>query len=195
MAPRSRGCRGGARAALGAFLVAGVSRATPVSAEEPKIYRFDVPTVFYISKSDDHNRVDYGIHLDEQCIPTSNDAMFLYWREFEHAPPVRVHTLGTFEFIPYGISEQRMVRKTPTGAVYFLRLRQFKQTPVEIVTSKGADGRCTTQATTKVNGRPAELYFVFVKLGPTIITPSVDYVDVHGRDLETGQEVTERIRH
>jgi hypothetical protein len=191
MAPCSRG---GVRAALGAFLVAGVSGTSPVRAEEPKIYRFDVPTVFYISKSDDHNRVDYGIHLDERCVPTSDDAMFLYWREFEHAPPVRVHTLGAFEFIPYGISEQRTTRRTPTGAVYFVRLRQFKQTPVEIIAAKGPDGRCTTQARTTINGRPAELYFVYVQLGATIITPTVDFVDVHGRDLETGQEVTERIR-
>ena len=49
-------------AALLAVVLGGVSDA---KAGEPPFGRFDVRTVFYISKSDDHNRVDYGIHLDE----------------------------------------------------------------------------------------------------------------------------------
>ena len=34
----------------------------------------DVPTVFFINKSDDHNRVDYGIRLNEHCAPTGDEA-------------------------------------------------------------------------------------------------------------------------
>ena len=52
----------------------------------------DVATIFFISKSDDHNRVDYAIHLDAHCVPVHDDAMYFYWREFEKAPPVRTPT-------------------------------------------------------------------------------------------------------
>jgi hypothetical protein len=175
--------------AAGAMLFASDARA-----DEPKFQRFDVETVFYISKSDDHNRVDFGIRLDERCVPKNDDAVFQYWREFEKAPPVRTHGLGAFDFIAYGISEQRVLRKTPTGAVHFIRLRQFPKTPIDIVTKLEADGHCSTQALWTINGKESGLTYVFVQLAKGGIFPSVDFVDVHGRDLETGHEVTERLR-
>src|SRR5689334_14951358 len=60
----------------------------------------DVPTVFFISKSDDRNRVDYGIRLDASCAPLNDDAMFLYWRVFEGAPPVRLQTFSLVDYLP-----------------------------------------------------------------------------------------------
>jgi len=151
----------------------------------------DVPTTFYISKSDDKNRVDYGIHMDERCAAPNDDAMFLYWRDFEHAPPVKLVPLSSLDYIPYGISEQRAVRKMRDGGIYFLKLKQFDKTPIYIITKKGADGKCTSQARSVINGKEAELSYIYVKLkGPL----SVDYLDVHGKDLETGAEITERLR-
>jgi hypothetical protein len=167
---------------------------TDARAEEPTFQRFDIPTVFYISKSDDHNRVDYGIRLDENCAPRGGDPVFPYWREFEKAPPVRIHTLGAFEYIGYGISEQRTIRRTPEGSEHFIRLRQFPKTPIDIWTHRGADGRCASQARAVINGKPCELDYVWVKLDKGGLFPSVAFVDVHGRDLETGQEVVERVR-
>lgn len=180
--------------ALGALLGAAFLRTSEASAGAPAFSRFDLPTVFYISKSDDHNRVDYGIHLDAQCLPTKDDAVFQYWRVFEKAPPVRVLALGGLDSIAYGISEQRMLRKTASGAVYFVRLRQFQKTPIEILTTRSADGRCSSQARTTINGKESELTFVYVQLGKDFLLPSVEFVDVFGKDLQTGQDVSERIR-
>ena len=42
----------------------------------------DVETVFFVTKSSDRNRVDYGIRLSERCAPVNDDAMFPYWRDF-----------------------------------------------------------------------------------------------------------------
>jgi len=75
----------------------------------------DIETVFFISKSDDRNRVDYGMRLTEHCAPMNDDAVFPYWREFENSPPVRTHSLGMLEYVPYGFSEQRLVHRTLTG--------------------------------------------------------------------------------
>jgi len=85
----------------------------------------DVETVFFISKSDDRNRVDYGIHLNDHCAPTGDDAVFPYWREFENSPPVRTHSLNVFEYVPYGFSEQRLVHRTLTGGDQLVRLKQL----------------------------------------------------------------------
>jgi Domain of unknown function (DUF4833) len=168
--------------------------ATPAVADEVAFGPHDVATVFFISKSDDHNRVDYGIHLDAHCAPLKDEAVYQYWREFENSPPVRVHTLGAFEYIAYGISEQHTVQKTPAGGVHTIKLRQLEKRPVEIITTRGADGRCLSQARTVINGKESEFTFVFVKLSGGFIVPSVDYVDVHGRDLQTSAEVVERMR-
>jgi hypothetical protein len=175
--------------AIVAMLLAAESEAR---GEQPRIDRYDVPTVFYIAKSDDGSRVDYGIHLDEHCAPQNNDAIFLYWRELDNHP-VTTHTLGTFEYIPYGVWDQRVVRKTATGGEYLVRLRQFKDSPIEITTQKEADGHCSSLARMTINRQTAQLLYVWVKLTKGFPWPSVSFVDVHGKDLTTGQDVVQRI--
>ncbi len=175
-------------------LLAGFVLPGSAEAGDPDFGPNDIPTVFYISKSDDKNRVDYGIRLDARCASAKDDAVFQYWREFENAPPVRTHSLGVFEYVPYGISEQRSIRKLLTGGIHIMRLRQFDKTPIAIVTKKEADGHCTSQARAIINGKESELTYIYVKLGKGGITPTVEYVDVHGKDLDTGAEIQERMR-
>jgi hypothetical protein len=180
---------------LSALLGAAFLHPSDACAELPTFSQFDIQTVFYIAKSDDHNRVDYGMHLDAQCVPTTDHAVFQYWRVFEKAPPVRVLELGTLDYVAYGISEQRTLRRTASGAVYFMRLRQFPKTPIDIVTTKSADGHCRSQARTAINRKESELTSVFVKLGKSFLIPSVEFIDVLGKDLQSGQDVSERIRN
>ncbi len=177
-----------------ALVVAGSVPVHPATAGEPKFSPFDLPTVFFIAKSDDRNRVDYGIHLDPHCVPRGGDAVFPYWREFEHAPPVRIHTFGLFDYVAYGIAEQRTIRPTPTGAVQVIKLRQFPAAVISIVTKQEADGHCSAQGRMIINGKDSELTSIYVKLGKGGLMPSVDYVDVHGKDPDTGQDVQQRLR-
>ena len=151
----------------------------------------DIPTVFFISKSDDHNRVDYGIRLSATCAPTGDDAVFMYWREFEPPPPVRTHPLNMFEYVPYGFSEQHLVHRTQTGGDQLVRLKQLDR-PILVRTKKEADGHCSAIAYARIGGvEGAQLVSVYVKLnGPM----SVDYIDVHGKNAQTGADITERIR-
>jgi hypothetical protein len=159
--------------------------------EQPYFGAHDVPTVFYISKSDDHNRVDYGMRLGDQCTALNNDAVFPYWREFEHAPPVRTHPLGTFEYFAYGISDQHAVRGATSGQ-YVIKLKQFGQRPIWITTKREADGHCSVLARCAIAGvRFAELFSIYVKLSGPL---SVEYVVVKGKDLETGKLIEERLK-
>jgi hypothetical protein len=107
---------------------------------------------------------------------------------------VRTHPLGTLEYVPYGISEQRSIRKTLNGGIHMMKLRQFDKTSIGIITKKEADGKCSSQARAIINGKESELVYIYVKLGKGGIVPSVDYVDVHGKDLDTGAEIQERMR-
>lgn len=151
----------------------------------------DIQTVFFISKSDDHNRVDYGIRLSDHCAPTGDAAMFPYWREFENSPPVRTHSLGVFEYVPYGFSEQRLVHRSPTGGDQMVRLKQLDR-PILVRSKKEADGHCTAIAYARINGvEGAELTSVFAKLAGAM---SVEYIDIHGKNPQGGADLTERVR-
>jgi hypothetical protein len=162
----------------------------PPRAEEPVFGPNDVPTVFFISKSDDKNRVDYGIRLDASCAPANDDALIIYWREFEKAPPVRTHPLSLLEYVPYGVTEQHRVQRSSGGGDYVLRLKQFSR-PIVILTQREPDGRCSAKARSTINGAKAQLISVYAKLAGIL---SVDYIDLFGKDLETGTPITERIK-
>ena len=172
--------------ALSASLVS-----TPAAASEVRFGASDIPTVFYISKSDDHNRVDYGMRLNSNCAPANNDAVFPYWREFEHSPPVRTHPLGLFEYFGYGISEQRLVHAGKPDAAYEVRLKQFKQRPVWITTKRDDSGHCQALVRCTIGKVPfAQLFSIYVKLAGPL---SVEYIILKGRNRETDQLLEERI--
>ena len=167
--------------------------ASPAAAGEVRFGAFDIPTVFYISKSDDHNRVDYGMRLNAQCAPASSDALFPYWREFERAPPVVTHPLGIFEYFGYGVSEQRMVHAGKPNAAYVVRLKQFKQRPVFITLTRDDSGHCQALARCNIGKvKFAQLFSIYVKLAGPL---SVEYIILKGRNMETDQLIEERINN
>jgi len=168
--------------------------ANPANADpnlKPAFGPFDVQTAFYISKSNDRDRVDYGLRLDQHCVPLGNQAMFPYWRELEHAPPVRSHPLSFFQYMAYGFSEQRVLARTDAGGQYRVNLKQVDR-PVLVVTTRDVEGHCTTTAYARIKGvANAKLDHIFVKVaGPM----SVDYVDVYGSDPKTGDALVERMK-
>lgn len=183
------GSRGGARAVGVALALVCVPRT--VLASDPSFGPHDVETLFSIAKSDDRNRVDYGMRLDANCAPAGQDPVFPYWREFERSPPVRTKPMGAFSKMGYGISTQQTLRRTPTGGEHAIRLKQVDRF-LFITTTKGADGRCSALVRTKIAGvEYAELRSIYVKLSGIL---SVAYIDIKGRNLATGQPVEERLR-
>jgi hypothetical protein len=171
--------------------IAGLQRVVVVQAGEPSFGPHDIPTLFFIEKSDDRNRVDYGMRLDEHCAPAKADAVFPYWREFEHAPPVRTHSLGMFEYLGYGISAQRTLSRTSASGEHVIRLKQVDRL-IWITTSKRSDGRCSALVRSTIAAVPyAQLLSIYVKLSGPL---SVAYVDVKGKNLRTAQRIEERIK-
>jgi hypothetical protein len=179
------------RTRLGTFWAFGLCLTAPAtSAADPSFGPHDVPTVFFINKSDDKNRVDYGLRLDARCAPTMDDAVLPYWREFEKAPPVVTHGIGMLDKMAYGIATQRVVRRDPQGGEHFMRLKQVGR-PIGIASRRDASGRCTATARTTIAGVTASLTSIFVKLNGPL---SVAYIDIKGKDMRTGKPVVERLK-
>ena len=150
----------------------------------------DVPTVFFISKSDDRNRVDYGLRLNDDCLPVGDQPLFPYWRELENAPPERTHPLKFIEHFAYGVAQQRLLRRTPAGAEIEVKLKPLDRA-ITITAERGADGRCRAVARTIIGGvANIELVSAYVQL---LRPMSVEYVEIHGRHPMTGQPVEERL--
>ena len=160
------------------------------AADKPAIGPHDLPTLFFINKSDDKNRVDYGIRLDADCVPLDKDAVFPYWRVFEKTPAARTVELNVLDRTAYGIASQRLLKRTDTGSEYYLQLKAIHR-ELYITISKGADGRCTSVTYIAMAGQDrAELLSAYVKLRRPL---SVEYLEIHGKDHRTGEPLTERV--
>jgi hypothetical protein len=160
-------------------------------AQDPSFGPNDLETLFFISKSDDHNRVDYGMRLDTHCAPYGEEPVFPYWREFEPPPPVRTKSMGAFSRMGYGISMQRVLRRTAAGGEIAVKLRQVDRT-IFVTTTRGTNGRCSALVRTRIaNVEYAELVSIFVKLSGPL---SVSYIDVKGRDLASAKPIEERLK-
>ena len=161
----------------------------PAMAAYPAFGANDIPTVFFISKSDDHNRVDYSMRLDKNCQPLNDEAITPYWREFEQAPPVVTHAVGFLDRMAYGIAAQRVVSRSATESDYALRLKAVGR-PIGITTRRGPSGKCVAVTRTTIGGVTSELLSIHAKLSGPI---SVEYIDIKGRDLRNGKHVVERM--
>jgi hypothetical protein len=168
--------------------VASVAVGGRVASAEIHIRGTDVPTVFYISKSDDRNRVDYGIHLDERCRPVGTEPVFTYWRRFEPHQP-RIGDLNDLDRQAYGIAAQQVLAGSRTTRVV-LQIRALPQRTVTVVVRE-VEGRCEAFAQMTIGGRRARLDHVFVQLGGLF---GVDHIEVRGASLETSAPAHERIR-
>jgi hypothetical protein len=178
---------------LGLSLVAGTltGSARSARASEPRFGANDLETLFFISKSDDRNRVDYGMRLDDHCVPVGEEPVFPYWREFEPPPPVRTKPMGPFSKMGYGIATQRVLRRADAGGEHAIKLKQVDRV-IYITTLRSASGRCSALVRTKIAGvEYAELTSVYVKLSGPL---SVSYIDIKGKDLATGRHIEERLR-
>lgn len=153
----------------------------------------DVPTIFYVDKSDDRNRVDYGIRLDARCLPTSGSPMVVYWREFERGSAGRVtHGLNIFEGPVYGIDSQRITERRADGATLEVTVRALSSRRLTIRTGPDVGGGCTATATTTIGAARAVLDHVHLTLGDG--PGSLRYADIYGTAVGGGP-VTEHVVH
>jgi len=156
----------------------------------PAFGPFDVQVVFRIEKSNGGDPIAYGIRLDPHCTPSGHDPVFPYWRENRHPPKLGSHALRFFQYAAYGFSKQRTTKRSRTGGEHLIVLKQVKR-PVLIVAEQGKHGYCVATAYTRVKGvKNARLDYIYVKVAGMM---SADYVDVHGTDMKTGDQLIERL--
>lgn len=175
---------------LGACLLACAMLSVAVAASAAvRFGQHDVRTVFYISKSDDRNRVDYGVRLDEHCQPVGGQPIYAYWHRFEPGQR-RIGELNGMDRRAYGIQRQSVRSRSSRGSWIEMRIASVPDRRILVLARSDQDG-CTAHAQVRLDGGDAILDRIHVQLGGPM---SVDYVTIHGRDSATGQRITERRR-
>jgi hypothetical protein len=139
--------------ALGALLA--VTRPPGAAAAETTS---DVQPLFVISKSENHNRVAYGVHVDSRCVPQGPAAVFAFWQMLELGPG-RVEPLLSRELPYYGVRREQSVGDRSVE----VRLAAIPSRPVLVHTSLEG-GRCRATATLPIGGTPARLWNVHAVL-------------------------------
>jgi hypothetical protein len=169
-----------ARAAV-ALATLGLLSITAIAYADVEFGTFDVPTMFFIDKSDDRNRVDYGIRLDAQCHPVGGNPVVVYWREFENGRRGRAtHGLNIFEGPVYGVGSSRVVETHDGGATLDVTIRAISSRRLRVHTQAGS-GSCDAWVTTAISGIDARLDRVHLTLGDG--PGSLRFVDIYGSVL------------
>lgn len=123
----------------------------------------ELPSVFFISKSENKNQVHYAVALDQNCVPAGAAPVRPYWRLLEEGPEVTAPLLAR-EQRAYGLASQSVDRRWKSGGRISLVLEALPQRPLSIVTGKDATGACTASVYTVIQSQPARLYAIHVVL-------------------------------
>lgn len=172
---------------LGATLAVAVALTPAAAHADPEFGAHDVRTVFFISKSDDRNRVDYGVHLDAQCQPVGDTPVYAYWHRFE-PDQATFGDLNAMDRRVYGVRRQRIHEADEHGTWIEIRLAALADERILILVRRRG-GRCDARARVQLRGRDALLDHVHVQLAQLF---GVSHVTIHGRDPDSGAEVTEQ---
>lgn len=141
---------------LGVFVLS----AAPCAAAPPPS---ELPSVFFISKSENKNQVHYAVALDQNCVPAGAAPVRPYWRLLEKGAAVTAPLLAR-ERRAYGIASQKVDRRWKWGGRISLVLQALPERPLSIVTGKDATGACAASVYTVIENQPAQLYAIHVVL-------------------------------
>lgn len=141
--------------------------------------------LFYIQRSKNKNEVHYELLINEGCTPLAKNPVHGYWQDLEKGPNVRSE-IGTFEYIAYGISDQKIEGDWIHFKMKAIENKNFKAK----ITNK--EGKCTAQAWTIFKGQEGVLKKVYIFAVEGMIKPTVKYIDLFGV-LPNGEATQERM--
>ncbi len=169
---------------LGGFLLSlSVLTGTPAHAGGVAFAGTDVPSVFFISKSDDRNQVHYGIRLDSGCRPRGDEPVVAYWKLNERGGETK--TLSLLDRLGYAVKRQRLL---PNGSLQ-MEIRGFPR-PIDIEASPDGSGGCSASATTSIANRRATLDEIHLLVATFM---SVSWIQLSGHDPTTKEQVREKV--
>lgn len=141
--------------------------------------------LFYIQRSKNKNEVHYELLVGDNCTAKEKNPVHGYWQDLEKGPDVRSE-IGTFEYIAYGISDQKIENEWIHFKMKAIENKNFKAKLIK------KDEKCTAQAWTTFKGQEGILNKVYIFAVEGMIKPTVKYIDLFGT-LPDGKPIQERL--
>jgi len=172
-----------------ALVLLAVASAGRLALADARFGPHDIRALFAIDKSDDRNRVEYGIRLDQNCVPRESAPVYAYWRQVERGPEV-TDDLNLTDRTVYGIKDQQISAQPGGGTRVVIRLRATSSRSIGIYVRK-RNGVCLADSTTFIAGAAARLRLIHVQLAGPL---SVSWIELRGERTDSGQPIVERIK-
>jgi len=169
--------------------IVGFAALGPVAHAEGRFGPHDVRTLFVIGKNLDRNEVQYGLRLDKDCVPVGDEPVYPYWRVYEKGPEV-TDDLNFLDKTGYGIKDQKVEQRSPSGSKVMMRLRATSDRSIAIYIRKDAD-KCVADSLTYITGTSALLQRIHVQLSGPL---SIQYIDLRGLRADNRQPINERVK-
>ena len=147
----------------------------------------EVPSAFFIAKSENRNQVHFAVAVDDRCAPRGDEPVSPRWWMLEAGPGV-TEPLGSWEHSAYGVASQRVLTRSAAGGSVALSLQALPARRLVITTSARGDGSCAATVTAHIAGANASLESVWVELGLL----HVAWIRLQGRTSE-GQPISEKV--
>lgn len=142
--------------------------------------------LFYIQRSSNANTVIYDANLLANKSLNAKDPVHTYWIRYgERGQKEELTTIQ--RTLAYGLYTDAINAESNAFEGYFLAYRKRKFV-VKL------DARGTPIALFPINGKLQILKHVFVSVDESHMMPSVNYIDLYGKDPVTGKDVYERFK-
>ena len=159
--------------------------------KQSELYK-DQHVVFIITRSKNDNTVVYSARMKDHRID-EHDPVHVYWMGFSRKDPhetdpakLRDELSWIEKKIAYGASGHKHGN---TGEVYELKLVAVPSLKAFMQMHEGRP-----RVTANIGGRECVLVRVYVMAKENMVgLPTVQFVNIHGVDLETGEEIVEKI--
>ncbi len=119
----------------------------------------ELPSAFFISKSENRNQVHYAVMIDDACQPVGEAPVRPYWKNLEISPEATSPLLAR-EQPAYGIASQRVTARDGSGGEIIVSLRALPGRSLRIKTGKDTSGACRAWTYTPILDKPAQLFNV-----------------------------------
>ena len=142
---------------------------------------------FYLQRTVDRNTVIYELNYDPDGQLNLKNPIKIYWIDFEDGAKISQLTFVQSKFA-YGL-ESKIIDET--RKIFEINLVSYRKVKFYLEPS-GEKNHYQTHAT--INGKSALLTKIFVKIiGGTYLNPKVSYVELVGKEIATGHQVSEQI--
>ena len=176
---------------LTGFILSGIyasgQRITPYTGPFP-VPPANKSMLFYLQRTMNKNTVVYEANYDAGGKINKEQPVKIHWVDFEDGGKISPLNFLQNKFA-YGVE---LIGSAGADAVFKIHLVSYKKIVITLMPS-GRNG--SYQALVPIRGRESVLTSVLIDIvGGTYLKPEVYYIELSGKDVQTGEKVVEQIR-